>query len=85
MLEVVCIGQDSSLFQICDGELYGIVEIDEQRRTSPWRDLALLSHPAVAAYLGDWLSRHGILAGSPHPPRLRWPSAEDRSSASRWI
>ncbi len=71
-VEVLRIGPDLRLFQISDGERYGIVEIAEESPPLPFKRPSRLRDPTVQAYLGAWLEREGVLVGTPHPPRLHW-------------
>ncbi|MBR0649544.1 hypothetical protein GXW78_07725 [Roseomonas terrae] len=71
-IEVLPVGPDGRLFQICDGERYGYVETDGiAERWQRGRDV-ICRHPSVIAYIGHWLSTDGVLVGSQHAPRLSW-------------
>jgi len=72
-IEIIQVGASGTLFQICDGERFGIVEFDEQDSQD---HRAKLSRPHVAAFLSRWLADHGVLTGSQNPPYLDWMHVE---------
>ncbi|CAH0261602.1 hypothetical protein [Roseomonas sp. CECT 9278] len=80
LIEILRLGPKSNLFQVSDGERYGLVEFadddpgDRERR---------LKHPHVLNYLASWLGEQGVYAGSQNPKRLEWVRVEMAVVAAR--
>lgn len=81
-IEILRIGPDNALFQICDGRLFGQVHFGEDAPL-PFSRRARLEQPEVVSFLHDWLARDGALIGSQQPPRLSWQAVEDAVPAAR--
>ena len=84
-LEVLPVGDGGDLFQICDGELYGHLEI--AGADMPWDELLerITIHPEIITYLRAWLTGNGVLVGSRHPPRIMWNEMRAQVPAARFI
>lgn len=79
-IEIIRLGRQGELFQICDGVNFGLVEFEG---ASPTHREQRLRHPHVLAFLAKWLEDHGVLTGSSHPPRLEWIRVEMAVVAAR--
>jgi len=79
-IEIIRLGRNNDLFQICDGAHFGLVEFEG---TGPTNREQRLRHPHVLAFLAKWLDKHGVLIGSQHPPRLEWVQVEMAVVAAR--
>lgn len=79
-IEILRVGPNNDLFQICDGERFGLVEFDAG---DPAERERRLRHPHVLAYMQRWLQGEGALTGSQHPPRLEWIHIEIAVVAAR--
>jgi hypothetical protein len=84
-VEILPIGPDGELFQICDGELYAVLEMEGMGM--PWDEVLERAalHPDIVAYLTFWLSHNGVLVGSPHPPHLFWEDVARDVPAARLL
>jgi hypothetical protein len=81
-IEVIPLGRNNDLFQICDGVHFGLLEFEE---TGPTNRALRLRHPHVLAFLARWLDEHGVLTGSQQPPRLEWIRVEMAVVAARAV
>ncbi|GGJ13973.1 hypothetical protein [Neoroseomonas lacus] len=84
-IEILPIGPEGELFQISDGELYALLETEGMGM--PWDDLIdrATLHPDICDYMIRWLSQHGVLVGSPHPPHLVWDDLAHDVAAARLL
>jgi hypothetical protein len=84
-IEIIPVGPDGDLFQLCDGELYAHLEMEGI--DMPWDDVLerVVLHPQVLAYIGHWVSHNGVLIGSQHPPRLYWKDIARDVPAARLL
>lgn len=79
-IEIIRLGRNNDLFQICDGVNFGLIEFEG---TTPTHREQHLRHPHVLAYLAKWLDEHGALTGGQNPPRLEWIRVEMAVVAAR--
>lgn len=79
-IEIIRLGKDDNLFQVCDGLLFGLVEFEGSR---PSHREQHLRHPHVVSFLAAWLEKNGILIGGQHPPRVEWIAIEMAVVAAR--
>ena len=84
-IEILPVGPDGELLQICDGELDAHLDMDGT--DVPWDDLLerVVLHPDIIAYLVRWVSDNGVLLGSPHPPRVYWDDLAREVPAARQV
>lgn len=79
-LEILRLSPRFDLFQISNGDRFGLVEFETRE---PEDREHRLRHPHVVAFLARWLDEHGVLTGTPHPPRLEWVHVEMAVVAAR--
>jgi hypothetical protein len=72
LIEVLPIGPDGDLFQVSDGERFGLLLMDG--RHAGWEATrgTILARPDLVVMLDQWLQRHGVLVGSALPARIFW-------------
>lgn len=79
-IEIIQLGPTGNLYQISDGERFGLVEFRPD--SGPNRRQRMM-HPHVLAFLREWLDTHGVLTGSQQPPYLDWVQVEIAVVAAR--
>lgn len=84
-IEILPVGPDGTLFQVCDGKLFGLLEMDDTGM--PWDDVRerITLHPDVTRYLRSWLNANGVLVGSQHAPHLSWHALEEKVPIARLL
>lgn len=83
-IEILRIGPDNALYQLCDGENFGVLEFDDDGAAPlPFNRRAAIAHPEVLAFVAHWLRYDGVLLGSPHPPRIQWKDIARQVPAAR--
>ncbi len=85
LLEILPVGSDGRLFQVCDGERFGHIEIEGGTwRWERGRDLIGRS-PDVITFIVHWLDEEGVLIGSQNAPCLAWRTIEREVPAARGL
>jgi hypothetical protein len=80
LIEVLPIGPDGDLFQVSDGERFGLLLMDG--RHAGWESTrgTILARPGIVSMLEQWLQRDGVLVGSPQPARIVWSELVRRAA-----
>jgi hypothetical protein len=80
MIEIIPIGPNGNLYQICDGERFG--RLDMENGPASWQvaKRGLQQWPEVMDVLADWLEQDGVLVGSPHAAQICWTEVLRRIS-----
>lgn len=78
LIEILPVGSRGDLFQVGDGERFGLLEMEESR--VPWSATlqGIRARPEILEVLSDWLEHDGVLVGSPCPARILWPEVVRR-------
>ncbi|MEO3475281.1 hypothetical protein AAFN86_25695 [Roseomonas sp. CAU 1739] len=83
-IEILRIGPDNALYQLCDGKNFGVLAFDDDATAPlPFHRRAAIERPAVLAFVAQWLMREGVLLGSPNPPRMRWTDIAEHVPCAR--